>query len=161
MRIKIGTVAGAQGLRGEIKMRHDSGDSEQLSRLPSFFIREKEYTVENLRFQKQTPIFKLQGIDDRNAAEALIGAEIFADEELLRPQEQGTYLVSDLAGLEVVDKCGRPLGKISATLDNPAHDLLEITKENGEKFLLPFIDAFISEVDVAAGFVRAELPEGI
>jgi len=164
-KIRIGRIAGAQGLRGEVRLYHDSGDEEAIRRVNVLFLSKDrisaEYRVEGLRMQKRTPILKLSGVGDRNAAEALIGAEAFVLLDEARPHEEGSWLVSDLAGLDVLlaEKGGVSIGKVRGILDNPAHDLLEIETDRGLR-LLPFIDAFVREVDVAGGRVLITPPEG-
>jgi len=164
-RIRIGKISAAQGLRGEVRLFHDSGDEEALRRLSSLFLRsggrETEYRIEWMRMQKRTPILKLSGIEDRGAAEAVKDADVFALLNESRPDEEGAYLVSDLIGLEVFNDENRDIayGRILSVIDNPAHDIIEIETE-GEVRLLPFIDTFIREVDTTAGRVHIVPPEG-
>jgi 16S rRNA processing protein RimM len=165
-RIKIGRISGAQGLHGEVKMYHDSGDEEALKRLSSIVLLsgevETEVRIEDLRMQKRTPILKLEGIRDRNAAEALIGSEILVYQDEVRPEEDDAWLVLDLIGLEArirsVDG-DIAVGTIKNIIDNPAHDILEI--ECGEETrLLPFVDVFIQDVVCEAGYILIIPPEG-
>ena len=162
-KIKIGKITGAQGLRGELKLFHDSGDEEALLRLSHLYLNAacEGYRIDELRFRKRTPIIKLAGVDSREAAEALTGTEIFADKEEARPKEEGAYFVMDLIGLKVCLHGGSDAvtGEIAGVIDNPAHEILEINTEKGI-LLLPFIDVFIREVDTAAGFIIITPPEG-
>jgi len=164
-KIKIGKITAAQGLNGEVRLFHYSGDEEALKRLSSFFLRdgkgEAAYRIEWLRMQKRTPIIKLEGIEDRNAAEALIDVEVFALLSESRPDEEGAWLVSELVGLKVfLDEEGdTALGRIKDVIDNPAHEILEIETSNGI-LLLPFIDTFVKHVDTADGVVKIAPPEG-
>ncbi|MDR1816385.1 MAG: ribosome maturation factor RimM [Clostridiales Family XIII bacterium] len=164
--IKIGRISGAAGLKGEVKLYHDSGDAEQAQRLMSFIIEGKTYGIQRLRFQKKTPIVKLDGVDDRDAAEALVGREVWADEAALREamQDDGAFLVSDLVGCAVTDAAdGARLGTVTGVIDNPAHDILEIAVPaegaedaadgRGRKILLPMVDVFVAEVNPAARFI--------
>jgi 16S rRNA processing protein RimM len=163
-KIKIGRISGASGIRGEVKLWHDSGDSGQLMRLDSLFLCRdggplQEYGIDALRIRKKTPILKLPGVDDRNAAEALVGAEVWVDEERVRPTEEDAYLVSDLIGLAAVDADGgAPVGHVTGIVDNPAHDILQIETEGGASFLLPMVDVFIESIDLNQGiiFIKAQ-----
>jgi len=164
-KIKIGTITAAQGLRGEARLFHDSGDEEALGRLTTLFLRkgadETAYPIEWMRMHKRTPIIKLKGIEDRDSAEALIGSEARALLCESRPDEEDAWLVSELVGLEVFcDETGSaPLGRISALIDNPAHDILEIKTEGGVR-LLPLVDVFVSEVDTVRGRIIIAPPVG-
>ena len=168
-RIKIGRISGAQGLRGEVKIYHNSGDDKALERLTSLFLfvdgEYKQYRVEELRMHKRTPIFKLTGIDDRNTVEELIGIDVYADEEESRPVEDDSWLVTDLIGMEVrlssdEENSTKPcVYRIKNIISNPAHDILEI--ETGSEIrMLPFIDVFVKEINTEEGFISIFPPEG-
>ena len=188
--VRIGHIAGAAGLRGEVKLYHDSGDAAQLTRVideripvsiapigrqidaaapagskasmaaPSSAI--APFFIERLRYQGRVPILKLPGVDDRNTAEALIGYEVFAPTDRLRPEEPDAYLVSDLIGLRAVSE-DEPyeIGIITSVIDNPAHDILEIETPDGRRALLPMVDAYILDIDLAGRCVRVRVPEGL
>ena len=172
-----------QGLRGEVKLMHDSGDEEALRRLTSLFLSleggEKEFRIESLRMQRRTPIMKLSGLEDRNAAEKLIGCDVYADMEESRPKEEGVWLVSDLIGLEIrfapdenagaapealdtspgTPGVGAGRCSVKSVIDNPAHDVLEIETGKGIR-LLPLVDVFIREIDTQSGFITIIPPNG-
>jgi 16S rRNA processing protein RimM len=162
--IRIGRIAGASGLRGEVKLYHESGDIESLSRAASLFLCNQEaqdlvsYAVVSLRVQGRTPILGLCGVTDRNGAEALIGSDVYVDEDAIRPTEEDAYLVSDLIGLAVVDAVtGAEIGRVLGVVDNPAHDLLEVRGGDGRNLLIPMADVFIKGVDLAAGKILADV----
>ena len=166
-------MTGAQGLRGEIKIYHDSGDEEALRRLSHVYLATNgcdgmrdakggvPYNIQEMRMHKRTPVIKLQGVDDRAAAEALTGVEVFADKEESRPKDEGEWLASELIGLEV-RICGKPIGRICGVIDNPAHDILEVERSDGTMphLLLPFIDIFVPEVKPEDGYIRIIPPNG-
>ena len=176
-KIRIGRITGAQGLRGEVKIYHDSGDGEALGRLSAVFIERggalTAMPIESLRMKKRTPILKLTGVDGRAEAEALAGAAVYADEDESRPDAEGAWLVSDLLGLEVrlaadgQDGPDGPAGpgggaapwRVKNIISNPAHDILEIETGKGV-CLLPFVDAFVLEVDTKSGYIIIIPPKG-
>jgi 16S rRNA processing protein RimM len=163
--IKIGRIAGAAGLKGEVKLYHESGDTESLSRASTLFLCNNNalrtmipYNILSLRVQGRTPILGLSGVIDRNAAEALIGAEVYVDEDVIRPAEEDAYLVSDLIGLSVIDTdTGDEIGLVQGIVDNPAHDLLEVARGGGCTLLIPMADVFIKEIDLNSGRIIAEV----
>ena len=197
-KIKIGRITGAQGLRGEVKMHHDSGEEEALGRLTSLFLGSEpgaghgtvEYIIEKLRMQKRTPVFKLKGIEDRSSAEALVGLDVFADEDEARPEGEDAWFASELVGMKVRivsspeapdDDGDAARGdeetaiassesddaiqstceeyRVKSVIKNPAHDILEVETPQGVK-MLPFVDAFIREVDTKTGCITIIPPEG-
>ena len=164
-KIKIGRITGAQGLRGEIKLYHDSGDEAAIRRLTSLFLSPEAGSaalrIESLRLHRRTPILKLSGVNDRNAAELLAGSEVYASIDEARPTENGAWLVSDLVGLEVRiagSEVRAAPWRIKNVIGNPAHDILEIETEEGVR-LLPFVDAFVREIDTKTGLVIIMPPE--
>ena len=163
--ILIGKITAAQGLHGEVRLFHDSGDDEALGRLSSLFLKNgeacTEYRIDWLRMHKRTPIIKLIGVDDRASAEALIEAKVYALLSESRPDEEGAWLASDLIGLRVLPDMegGAELGRVKSVINNPAHDILEIETEDGAK-MLPLVDVFVSEVDIEDGIIKINPPEG-
>ena len=163
--IKIGRIVGAAGLRGEVKLYHESGDTGSISRATSLFLCDENagagpdsYDIVSLRIQGRTPIIRLAGIVDRNAAEALIGKEVYVDEETIRPTEDDSYLVSDLIGLDVLHAdTHEEIGRVSGIIDNPAHDILEVLQPGGGIFLIPMADVFIKEINLPKGHILADV----
>jgi 16S rRNA processing protein RimM len=170
-RIKIGKISAASGLHGEVKLFHDSGEHERLAGIEELFLSVKRgesagqnlksIKVLKLRFQGKIPILTLEGITTRSEAEAIIGAEVYADRESLAPLDEDSYYVSDLIGLNVADKTHGDLGKVTGILDNPAHDILRIGDEFGKEILLPLIDEFIISVDTEAALIKVKIPKGL
>jgi len=175
--VRVGHIAGAAGLRGEVRFYHDSGDAEQLARIASgripVFIAPAEergsakalFFIESMRYSGRVPILKFSGVDDRNAAEALTGLEVRIPEDRLRPEEADTYLVSDLIGLQVFANdlmdAGKVVGRVAAVIDNPAHDILEIETPDGRRALLPMVDAYILDINLSARRLTVRIPEGL
>jgi 16S rRNA processing protein RimM len=149
--IEIGYISGAQGLGGEVKFFHDSGERERLESVKEFFLRGGErdgsFEVESLRYKGRIPIVKLAGVDSRNAAEAMVGAKVFVDAEMVRPTEEDSFFVSELLGMDAVAPDGSALGKVKQVIDNPAHDILVIEGADGKEFLVPMVDVFVKNVD--------------
>jgi len=166
-KIMIGRISGAQGLRGEVKLFHDSGDEGAIARLTSLFLRrdgeETAFRIEWRRMQKRTPVFKLEGVDDRDAAEALVGCAVYTLEDESRPEGEGAWFVTDLVGLEAriagEDGDGQAAGRITGIIDNPAHDILKIDI-GGDIRLLPFVDVFVTEVRPEDGYIMIIPPKG-
>ena len=162
-KINIGRISGASGIKGEVKLYHYSGNSERLQVLTSLYLvfegNETEYFIENFRIQKRTPIIKFENVSDRNTAESLVGADVFAEKELLRPTGEDEYFVDDLIGLDVIEN-GIKIGKVKSVIDNPAHGIVEIETQNAP-ILLPLIDKFIKNINIESSEITVELPDGL
>jgi len=91
---------------------------------------------------------RLQGINDPEAAGALIGAEIIAPREQASPLKEGEFYVEDLKGLEVVSPEGEILGRIANVVEGGNGSLAEVLLPSGEKRFAPFRKEFFGEVDL-------------
>ena len=107
-------------------------------------------------------IARVEGITTREAAEALGHIRLYAPRERLRASErENEFLLADLIGLVATDKDGARLGTVVAVPNYGGGDLLEIAPaDGGLTGLLPFTEAFVPAIDVAAGQVVIDPPEG-
>lgn len=102
----------------------------------------------------------LEEVESIGAAEALAGAVIYARRGELDAPEDG-YRRLDLEGLAVVDRLGRPLGSVEAVEDGVAADLLRVRLTEGAEALVPLAPAICPEIDLAAGRVVVDPPQGL
>jgi 16S rRNA processing protein RimM len=170
--IKIGKISGASGIRGEIKLFHDSGERERIAGIDELFLSRNGRGAEggvpqrvkilSMRYAGKTPILSVRGIETREGAESLIGAVVYVRKDALAPLDEDSYYVEDLAGLAVVDEGGGLIGEVAGTIDNPAHDILRIVPDGGdEEILLPMVDEFVLSASIGEGRIVVRLPDGI
>ena len=105
-------------------------------------------------------LLRLDGVADRDAADALRGKELFVVGAARAPLPEGRYYVDDLVGLAAVDRTGRALGRVEEVLDLPAHDVLRLSTPHGEG-LVPMVKAMVLEIDLAGGRVVLDPPAGL
>ena len=164
-KIKIGKIVNAVALRGEVKVYHYSDYKERFEELDEILIERRgkftAYEIENVRYQKNTAILKLKGVDDRNAAEALKESDIYITEEDLRELPEDTFYVKDLIGCKVLnEENGAEIGVIKDVLQNSAQDIYQITLKNGKEALIPVVGEFVKEVSIAEKYVKIHLIPG-
>ena len=100
-----------------------------------------------------TLLAKLKGIDDRNQATNLLGAEIAIEPSQLESLSEGEYYWAELIGLRVLDLQGRELGVVDHLLETGAHDVLVL--QGTPEILIPFVTGpIVKTVDVEAGYLR-------
>jgi 16S rRNA processing protein RimM len=176
-RILIGRISGASGVKGEIKLFHYSGESERVAGIGELFflpvgvdeeragasvrgfVRRK---VLSMRYRGMTPILLVDGIDTRDAAESLVGAEVYVDRDALPPLGEGSYYVEAITGFTVAGEDGGRIGEVAGVMASPAHDILRVAPADGcGELLLPMVDAFILSVDTDAEVITAKLPDGL
>lgn len=161
-KICVGAFVGAHGVRGLVKLASYTDDPEALFDYAPLTDEagKREYA---LTFKGTGPtcyLVAVEGVADRDAAEALKGKKLFAARSVLPPAEEGEYYHTDLMGLEARDEKGAVQGRIEAVHDFGAGVFLEILPPAGKSFMLPFKDAFVPVVDLAAGFAQVVIPEG-
>ena len=159
-KIKVGKIVNAVGLKGEVKVYNYSDSSEIYEITPEIYVGKDLLQVENVRLQKNMVILKLEGINDRNAAEATKGREIFITEDDLPELEEGEFYIRDLIGMTVIEE-GVVLGKVTDVIQNTAQDVFEIERENGKQLLLPRVDEFVLDIDLDTREIKVKLPAGL
>jgi 16S rRNA processing protein RimM len=137
-RIALAAVAGAHGIKGELRLKLFSDSAESLSRHAKLYVGGAERRLLSIRDSGKTAVARLEGVDDRSAAEALRGSLVEIDRSALPPLEEGEYYHADLIGLPAEDGEGRPVGIVAAVENYGAGDLLELELAGGKRSLIPF-----------------------
>jgi len=137
-RIALAAVAGAHGIKGELRLKLFTDAPEKLKHYEPLYVGGEARRLVELRQSGNAPIACFEGISDRSAAEALRGALIEVDRSSLPPLEEGEYYHADVIGLPVVDADGKHVGTVAAIENYGAGDLLEIEGEGGKRSLIPF-----------------------
>jgi 16S rRNA processing protein RimM len=137
-RIALAAVAGAHGVKGELRLKLFSDSVDSLAAHEMLHVGGVERRLLSIRDSGKTAVARFEDIADRSAAEALRGSLIEVDRSALPPLEQGEYYHADLIGLAAVDAQGNPIGQVVAVENYGAGDLLEIEAANGKRSLIPF-----------------------
>ena len=139
-RIALAAVAGAHGVKGELRLKLFSDSIESLSRHENLLVGGASRRLLAIRDSGKTAVARFEGISDRSAAEALRGSLVEVDRSRLPPLEQGEYYHADLIGLSAVDGEGNDVGTVVSVENYGAGDLLEIEDAAGKRSLIPFRD---------------------
>lgn len=146
-RIALAAVAGAHGIKGELRLKLFSDNVESLSRHEKLYVGGIERRLLSIRDGGATAVARIEGIADRSAAEALRSSLVEVDRSALPPLEDGEYYHADLIGLQVADADGRRIGTVTGVENYGAGDLLEIEDEGGHTSLIPFRDGIADLLD--------------
>lgn len=162
-RIVVGIVTGSFGVKGEVRLKSFCANPEDIATYsPLHDAQGAEYTVKITRPVKGGFAARLSGVRFKDQADALRGRELFADRDLLPQLPDDEYYYSDLIGLEVLDTGGVILGKVAAVDNHGAGDILEIRGAGLKNAaLLPFTQAAVPTVDLTAGRMIVDPPEGV
>jgi len=155
-RILLGHVSGAHGIKGEVVIHSYTAAAEDIAAYGPLSDESgtRHFELKSARATGKGVVARIIGVNDRNAAEALKGTALYVDRAKLPAPATGAFYHSDLIGLAAVDVGGAALGEVIAVHNFGAGDLIEI-RMPGRKdtALVPFTDAFVPEVDLAAGRV--------
>lgn len=146
-RIALAAVAGAHGVKGELRLKLFTDSAENLARHASVYVGGVERRLEAVRPGPSGAVARLAGVGDRSAAEALRGSLVEVDRSALPPLGEGEYYHSDLVGLACVDREGQAIGKVAGIENYGAGDLLDVEQESGRRALIPFRDGIADLVD--------------
>jgi 16S rRNA processing protein RimM len=137
-RIALAAVAGAHGVRGELRLKLFTDSIDNLKRYERVHVGGIERKLESVRVGPSGAVARLEGVSDRSAAEALRGSLVEVDRSALPPLEEGEYYHADLIGLACFDKEGKAVGEVAAVENYGAGDLLEVELLDGNRSLIPF-----------------------
>lgn len=165
--ITLARVVKTQGRHGEIAAEvHSDVPDRFITGMKLFALGEeqvgrRELEVEDLWPHKGLVVLKFRGVDSMNDAETLIGTELQVPSAERAQLDRGWNYVSDLVGCLVFDD-GQEIGRIEdVRLGAGEAPLLIVATGSGKKFDIPFAEAYLESVDVAARQVRMNLPEGM
>jgi len=163
-RVCLGQILGAHGLAGEVQLRTFTDNPQDIASYGPLQDESgaRSFEILKLRPAKKGPVARLKGVDDREAAEALKGVELYVERDRLPEPDAEEWYHADLIGLAVEDAKGKRLGRVIAVQNFGSEDLLEIKPETGGKTLLvPFRQATVPEVDLDRGRLVIAPPEGL
>lgn len=163
-RICVGAVAGAFGVRGEVRLKSFCAQAEDIASYGPLWTEDgsRSFVVTLTRPVSGGLAARLSGVSGKDAADALRGMQLFADRTALPALPDDEFYHADLIGLSVQDTGGVVLGRVLAVHDHGAGDLLEIAGPGIKSpILLPFTRANVPTVDIAAGRIVADPPEGL
>ena len=170
-KVLIGKVGSPVGIRGEFRVNLYSQDPGNLKEGKVLLLERADKTVKaaikSVRFQKDKPVIKAEGIEDRNAAEDIRGMDISIMASDLEELPEGEHYVRDLIGCRVVDiarsaagEGGAEIGVLADVIQNTAQSILDVRTPEGKSVLIPAVDAFLRSIDEEAGVIEVELIPG-
>ena len=172
--LEVGRIVAAQGLRGELRVNPLSDFPERFTRPGPRWLRHRQGNIQETRLLsgRQLPgkelfVIRLEGVDDRSAAEALVGQELLVPEADRPRLAKGEFHLLDLVGLEVrlleaADAApGACIGRVK-DLIHAGNDLLEVElTAGGNPLWVPFVKAIVPRVELADGWIGITPPPGL
>lgn len=162
--ICVGAIVGAFGVSGEVRLKSFTADPMAIADYAPLSTEDgaRTFDVQITRTIPQGFAARLSGVRSKEEADALRGTRLYAPRERLPALPEDEYYHADLIGLAVFDTGGVQLGTVKAVLNHGASDLLEVhLPGSSATVLLPFTLAAVPTVDLSAGRIVADPPEGL
>src|SRR6195256_6476293 len=161
--ICVARIGAAHGVRGAVKLWTFTEDPMAVKHYGPLVTKDgaRRFEVTQAREAKGHLVATLKGIATREDAERLNGLELYIARDRLPATDDGEYYHADLIGLAAVNAANEPVGRVIAIHNFGAGNIIEIAPASGPTMLLPFTNAVVPTVDVAAGRVVIELPDEI
>ena len=160
MRVRVGRITRAHGIRGEVSVEIFTDEVEQrFAKNAQLWALDEPLTVERFRFHQGRLLVVFVGVNDRNRAEELRGRELFAEvDENETPNDPDEFYDRQLIGLVVRNAAGENVGEVISVEHFPAQDLLVVDTKIGAA-RVPFVDALVREVNIEARYLQiADVP---
>jgi 16S rRNA processing protein RimM len=169
MELVAGRIAKAHGITGELVVDLRTDDPEtrfavgNRLRLKNFRTGiDREVTLTSVRPHGGRLLVRLDGVADRDSAEALRGGLFMVDSAELPPiDDPDEFYDHQLEGLAVRTVDGAPVGTVGEVLHTPAGELLSVRTESGAEVLVPFVSDIVTSVSLDAAVIEIDPPEGL
>ena len=161
--VLLGVVIGAQGLKGEVKVKTFTEAPEALGAYGPLHTKDgRSFDVAALRATKGAAVVRLEGVASREAAESLKGTELYVRRGALPAGEAHEFYHADLIGLRAEDTEGRTIGTVKAVHNFGAGDVIEIARDDGGgDVLMPFTSEIVPTIDIPEGRIVIAAPEEV
>ena len=159
----IGRITKPHGVRGEVRVEVHTDLPERFNWIERVYVGENDpqpIRLEQVRFHGQWVLLKLEGYDDRLAAESLRAQWLQIPEEEALSLEEGEYFLYQVIGLNVISDQGEQLGQVSELMETGANNVFVVHGPLGE-ILLPDTSEVIQEIDFDKGQMVVHLLSGL
>lgn len=156
--IVVGQIAGAFGVKGEVRVRSFTDDPEAIFEYGPLLDAAGNVVLTPVRHRSLNDLFSVTAKErnQREAWEAMRGTLLHTSRAALPEADEGEVYVADLIGARVVHVDGRELGVVKTVQNFGAGELLEITPPTGATYLLPFTEENFPGIDMDARMLTAE-----
>lgn len=158
-KICLGAIAGAHGVKGEVKIKTFTDVPQDIAAYGMLENEDgdRQFSILSSRPDKIGVVAKIEGLDNREAAQKLKGTRLYIKREALPEVEDEAWYHADLMGLKVKARDEKDYGVVVGVYDFGAGDMIEVALDGGgESILIPFTRDAVPVVDIKQGFVIAE-----
>jgi 16S rRNA processing protein RimM len=161
--ICLGVIIGARGVNGEVRIKTFTETPEDITAYGPLRNEsgQRVFEITDVRVIKGQASVIIEGVADRDAAEALKGIELYISRAELPDTDDDEYYHNDLIGLAVLGQGGEAIGNVKALYNFGAGDVIEIERPEDTDVLLPFNAEIVTKVDIKAGNIVVDIPEDL
>ncbi|MDX8351643.1 ribosome maturation factor RimM [Cognatiyoonia sp. IB215182] len=163
-RVVVGSLSGAFGVHGEVRLKSFCADPAAIADYVPLYTEDGRSFAQIILTGQTKNGFtaRIDGIVSKEEADALRNTSLYADRANMPALPDDEFYYADLIGLTVLDTGGATLGVVRNVVDHGAGDLLEIAAPGAsDTVLLPFTQAIVPTVDLGAGRIIADPPDGL
>jgi 16S rRNA processing protein RimM len=157
--VLLAVIGAAQGLKGEVRVKSFCREPDGFAGYGLLYDKDgRSFEALQTRVAKEVVVTRFKGVNDRNAAEALTGTELFVARALLDTQTvaEDEFLHADLIGLNVVDGEGQNHGTVLAVLNFGAGDILDVSGTRGHSITIPFTKAAVPDINLTTRTITVD-----
>ena len=158
--IKIAKIVSAHGLNGEVKIFPYTDDLSKFKEYKKIYLDGEELEILSQKIASKFIVLKLKGFDYIDDVKRLIDKDVFIDKADMPSLDEGDYYIHDLMDMEVYSEADEFIGTVKDVMTTSANHVL-VVDHDGKEALIPFVKAFIKEVDLIKRRIRVKLIEGI
>lgn len=163
--LEIGQIVNTQGLKGVVKINPFTDDVKRFEELKEVLIQTKKelisVKIQEVRYQKNQVLLKLEGIDTIEEAEKYRDCYLKINRKDAKKLPKDTYFIADLIGLMVYDEKDELLGKIEDIFSTGSNDVYVVKNQLGKQILIPAISDVVKSIDLEKGKIIVVLSEGL
>jgi len=160
-KVCVGAIVGAHGVRGQVRVKSFTADPADVAAYGPVESEDgtRRFGLKVMGEAKGLIIARLDGVTDRDQAEAMRGTKLYVSRARLPKTEEDEFLYSDLVGLKAEGLDGAVVGTVRGVADFGAGELLDIGLASGGSIMIPFTKAAVPVVDIAGGKLVVDPPE--
>lgn len=158
--IKIAKIVSAHGLNGEVKIFPYTDDLNGFKEYNEIYIDGEELEIVSQKIASKFIVLKLKGFDYIDDVKRLLNKDVFIDKAQMPSLDEGEYYIHELIAMEVYSEADEFIGIVKDVMETSANHVL-VVDHDGKEALIPFVKAFIKELDLKHRKIKVKLIEGI
>lgn len=156
--LEAGEIVGTHGIHGEVKILPWADSPDFLLNFDTYYIKGTPRRVLSARVHKTCVLAKLEGVETPEQA-SLLRKQVVSIDRTEVSLPEGSVFIADLLGCKALDEDGQELGTIRDVLTMPANDVYVV--KGAKQYMIPAVKEFVREINVAEGYVRVHVIEGM